>query len=142
MTNYYVQRPDAPPTQNSSGAWATVESAGGVVAQTNAVTTTDNVQATVLSIPVATSKCVIVTAECNCWRAGFASGYGGTVTACFVRGSGNVARSGAQVKNFAGALAVSLDIEANTSTQAADVKVRGEGSQTDVWLVRVYVYTN
>lgn len=116
--------------------WAMI---ANVVAEISA-TTTDNTQTTVFAFPVPTNHAFLITAEFVCARSDFSTGLGGTSQAIVMRNSGNVLRSGAQVKNMPGAMSGTLDLEANTGTQTMDVKIRGEGTQTDVWKIRVYAY--
>jgi hypothetical protein len=116
--------------------WATIANVvGEVSAETTSVT-----PLTVLSFPVATSRAYLMTAEFSSTRSDWSTAAGGTVMAMFVRASGNVSRSGAQVKTIAGAMNATVDLVANIATQSVDVQVRGEGANTDNWRVRLYAY--
>lgn len=101
--------------------------------------TTNNSDVVVKSIPLAINKAALVTVSCVAARADYSTGIGGTVQAMFLRDTGNVSRSGAQAKTLSGGMSATCDLTANPSTQAIDVSVRGEGSQTDWFQVRVLV---
>lgn len=107
--------------------------------------TTDNTPTVIASIPVPQNKGYMVDVYCNAFKSDKTAILGGYVIACFNRATGNVARTDATVSkgliqdllsNFSNPQP-SIDIKANTSTQAIDIEITGKTSTTIDWKLQV-----
>lgn len=97
------------------------------------VTTTNSTQTTAFSIAVPQNENYVVKVKILAYQSDYSKSNSGEVLGVFVRGTGNVSRDGTLIKNTSGALSgAGIDMVANTSTQAIDIKISGT-SATVIW---------
>lgn len=110
--------------------------------------TTSGTQGTAYSIPIATNQAAQVVVNFTASTSTFSSVVGGSATAVFARASGDMARTSSTTAtglltqllgNFTLAQP-SIDIVANTSTQAIDVKLTGQAGVTINWHLEITTY--
>lgn len=96
-------------------------------------TTVNSTQVTAFSIPVPQNKNMVVKIKLLAYQNDYSKSNSGEIIGVFVRGTGNVSRDGTLIKSTSGALSgAGIDMAANTSTQAIDVKISGT-SATVIW---------
>lgn len=106
------------------------------------VTTSNSTQTTAFSIPVPQNKNMIVKIKLLAYQSDYSKSNSGEILGVFVRGTGNVSRDGTLIKNTSGALSgAGIDMTANTSTQAIDVKISGT-SATVIWNFQIDLIYN
>lgn len=97
------------------------------------VTTNNSTQTTAFSISVPQNKNLVIKIRLLAYQSDYSKSNSGEILGVFVRGTGNVSRDGTLIKNTSGALSgAGIDLVANTSTQAIDVKISGT-SATVIW---------
>lgn len=106
------------------------------------ITTVNSTQVTAFSIPIAQNKAYRVKVIVLAYLSDFTKSNIGDVSGSFLRGTGDLIKDGALIRNMSGALSgAGIDLVANTSTESVDVKISGT-SGTVIWDFAVELISN
>lgn len=111
--------------------------------------TNGGTQITAYSIPVSSRTSISVRGEFFCSDVAFGSTAGGNFQATFLRGAGSLARTSGTTAsglissvlgNFSGTSQPSVDLVANTTSQAIDIKLTGKAGIIIDWHIELTVF--
>lgn len=116
----------------------------------DSIQTTTGTQTTAYSIPININQSGYIVVSFIANSAAYSTVIGGNVQAVFARASGNISRTSSTTASGLMANVVSsflvtqpsVDIVANTGTQAIDIKITGVASTTINWHLEIISYTS